>query len=499
MKLFILILINLLCNYITAQQIYFNKRIDYNHGYEEGWSILHYNDTTLIVSSTINTRIKLALSFLDSTGSIIQSKIYGDIHHNYYAGGPGSIISTRDGGFACGGSIKDSTGNGNILLYKFNSQGDTEWTRIFGDTTFQSGWQVKQTRDGGYIITGSSGTVDPADDVCLLKLDSIGNIQWWGYYGGHYDDVGLSVIQTSDGGYFVSGYTYSYGPNAGSTFNNCYAVKTDSLGNMLWNKVFGGMYAENFYTCIETKDSNLLVCGLYTNFDPYPQCCFSYAWPYFVKMDFNGNVIWDKKIGLPLFNTGASSIRELPDGSIIASGFTDDTVEFRTKGLILKLSPQGDSLWYRMYEASPGTYSDCWLYDIYPTEDKGFIAVGVLFTAPPDTGTQDTWVLKVDSNGCEVYNCLSTGVSYFQNDNKMLSAYPNPFNEKIIIESEIYNTDERSFLIVSDVIGKEIIRYSLHDGNNKQEINGNLMQAGIYFVSLVNSQGLAASARIIKN
>ena len=213
----------------------------------------------------------------------------------------------------------------------------------------------------------------------------------------------------------------------------------------------------------------------------------------------NGNIIWEKKIGSPYYNTIGTSIRELPDGNLIASGSVYDTTIYKNKGLIIKLSSQGDSLWDRMYEATPGINSDCFLNDIAQTEDKGFIAIGVLFIQAPDTGTQDTWILKVDSNGCEVTNCSYMGIINTQSENgSIVSVYPNPFNSAMIIKIESESNDIQGYITITDIFGREIFRQELFETENKFEFNGSHLDPGIYFVSLINKAGLQSTVRIVK-
>ena len=114
---------------------------------------------------------------------------------------------------------------------------DTLWTRTFGGSNSDDGFSIRQTIDGGYIITGFTNSYGAgAWDIYLLKCDMVGDLQWYNTFGGTNNDCGQCVQQTNDGGYIIAGYTYSYGAGG----KDIYLIKTDSLGNQEWYRTFGG-------------------------------------------------------------------------------------------------------------------------------------------------------------------------------------------------------------------------------------------------------------------
>ena len=140
-----------------------------------------------------------------------------------------SVAQTSDGGYIVAGRT-ESLGAGltDVYLVKTDAVGDTIWTRIYGGSGSDEneGASVAQTSDGGYIISGMTYSFGAGGDVYLVKTDSVGDTIWTRIYGGSSMDWGNSVAQTSDGGYIVAGMTESFG--AGSW--DVYLVKTDSLG-----------------------------------------------------------------------------------------------------------------------------------------------------------------------------------------------------------------------------------------------------------------------------
>ena len=149
-----------------------------------------------------------------------------------------SIEQTYDGGYIITGSTR-SYGNGSsdVLLIKTDQQGQEEWIQTFGGGYIDIGNSIKQTSDNGYIITGYTQSYgNGSRDVWLIKTNSQGNEEWNQTFGGTDDDYGYSVKQTIDGGYVLTGYSQSFG----SGESDVWLIKTDGQGNEEWNQTFGG-------------------------------------------------------------------------------------------------------------------------------------------------------------------------------------------------------------------------------------------------------------------
>jgi hypothetical protein len=169
----------------------------------------------------------LYLICTDSLGDSIWAKAYSDTVNSH----GNAVIQTTDGGFAATGQILPFYPyyTPDMYLLKTDSEGDTIWTRTFGTgDTWEEGHSVAQTSDGGYIITGEIDVSVTNRDAWLIKTDTLGNPQWEKTFGGADPDRGNSVAQTTDAGYIIAGFTWSFG--AGS--QDVYIIKTDSLGNM---------------------------------------------------------------------------------------------------------------------------------------------------------------------------------------------------------------------------------------------------------------------------
>ncbi|UCE07940.1 MAG: T9SS type A sorting domain-containing protein, partial [bacterium] len=235
------------------------------------------------------------------------------------------IESTNDGNFIIAGYTFDTSGETgrNGYLIKINGEGTELWSQIIGGSDGENFSSVKQTADNGFILCGTISTGGIGSDMYLVKTNSSGEVSWEKQYGNAGEenvDVAGSVVIAPDGGFVVAGRTTSFGAGA----NDVYVIKTDANGvqNTTWgDKTFGEEHHDGASEVITTSDGGYLIVGSIENhYEPLPINDW-YSDVYIIKLDQNGDFEWDNVYG-GLRGEGASMVRELDDGSFIICGRT---------------------------------------------------------------------------------------------------------------------------------------------------------------------------------
>jgi len=243
----------------------------------------------------------------DANGDTLWTRIYGgsDLERAY------SVQQTGDGGYVVAGQSNSfGAGLSDVYLLKTDANGDTVWTRTYGGSDWDYGQSVQQTVDDGYIIAGYTSSFGAGGyDLYLIKTDADGNLLWTRTYGGPGYDFGYSVDQTTDGGYILAGYTYSFGVGG-----DAYLVKTDANGDTLWTRVYGGRYGDQGLWVQQTSDGGYVVAGRTESFGNSLQF-------YLVKANANGDTLWTRTYG-GRADEIASSVSQTTDGGYILAGLT---------------------------------------------------------------------------------------------------------------------------------------------------------------------------------
>ena len=379
---------------------------------------------------------------------VVKLNSSGDILWQKCLGGTGddeahSIQQTSDRGFIVAGytesnddDVSDNHGGKDYWVVKLNSSGDIEWQKCLGGTSYDYANSIQQASDGGFIVAGftlsndgdvSGNHENGNSDSWVVKLNSLGDIEWQKCLGGTSGDWANSIQQTSDGGFIVAGGTDSNDGDVSGNhgYSDYWVVKLNSSGDILWQKCLGGTNPDIAHSIQETSDGGFIVAG-----------------------DTDSN-----------------------DGDV--SRNNGDNNDY----WVVKLNSSGDIEWQKCLG---GTYTDI-AHSIQETSDGGFIVAGHAGSKDGDVswnhGNYDAWVVKLTNepgriNEIENYN--------------LLSIYPNPFTENAIITFDNPKNEKYRLLII-DVTGKVVMEINEIFGNTV-EIDGSNLSAGVYVVELTCGQ-----------
>jgi hypothetical protein len=397
----------------------------------------------------------------DSDGNEIWTEYFGGEYEDYAR----TIEPTADGGFIITGFTQPSSNKRDLFLLKTDPQGGMEWIRSYDISSSDHGFCGRQTNDGGYILIGmSTNYVTGSEDILLLKTDASGNMLWYQLYGGSGYCYGHCVQQTSDGGYIVFGSTEL----SGNGSRDFYLIKTDSQGNEIWSRVYGGPYDDYGFWIEQTPDGGFICTGLWGT---------SIYWEqelYLEKMDADGNTIWDILWCEDDVATG-NSVQNTSDGGFIVTGMTRLNTE-PDKLLILKTDQDGNILWTQTVTHPYRVEGYC----IRETMNQDYIISGWAIIPPSDCRVYLAR-LQAQTSTIEV---LEDGS---QPENIILShAFPNPFNPATVISYQLSVVGHVN-LAVYDVSGRqvaELVDGWRDAGLHEVMFDGSGLASGVYIYRL---------------
>lgn len=270
--------------------------------------------------------------------------------------------------------------------------GDILWTGLYGGSETEKAYCVQQTDDGSYIIAGYTNSFGTGNrDYYLIKIDTDGDTLWTRTYGGPDDEWGRSVQQTEDGGFIIGGYV---GNNLEENYD-FFLVKTDSNGDTLWTRTYGGSDLDKAYSVQQTNDGGYIIggrTGIYTN----P----GYLWDaYLVKTDADGDTIWTRTFGESDGWDWIESVCQTDDGGYVAVGVSDYVHNETANVFLIKLDADGDSVWAHTYGGEDMDYG----YSVEQTADGGFIIGGQTGSFGP-AYYYSGYLVKTDAEGNELWS-----------------------------------------------------------------------------------------------
>jgi len=418
-----------------------------------------------------------------------------------------SIRNTSDGGYIVAGFSDSSDGDitlnkgfSDYWIVKLNSLGNIEWQKTYGGQYQDVATSVKQTTDGGYVVGGYSSSTNGdvtgnhgSSDYWIIKLDSTGNLQWQKSLGGSSGERAFDIQQTNEGSYIIAGDTYSYNGDLSTTgfgARDFWIVKLGNTGNIVWEKRFGGSGEDNAYTIIQTTDSGYIAAGATTSTNGNITSNNGQGDYWIIKLDASGNLQWQKTFGSITYDQ-AYSVSQTADENFIVAGYVSsntgaaESPAFASSQYwLVKLDPLGNILWQKDYGGNKFETA----YSIIPTADSGFVVAG-LSSSNPDSGDvtgnhggDDFWIVKLGENQ------LSTHENNLKNK---ISIYPNPAKDFVTIDHLPIGTT----ISIHDMSGRKILNKKYSE--TKVSINTSTFSNGVYIIQVDDQEKTILSEKLI--
>jgi len=313
------------------------------------------------------------------------------------------VRQTADGGYVVVGGTSSFSSTAplgaNVYLIKVEGDGHEQWQKLLGEGpemgSITTGRSIAQTPDGGYIIAGVLFTPHDGMNVCLIKADTNGNQLWQQVYGLNPEDpseeIGESVDLTTDGGFIVAGHGTP--PTTASV--QLYLLKTNSSGTLQWFRHFGGGGSDEGYCARQTTDGGYIVAGLTGSYGAGNDDL------YLIKTDSSGTLQWEKTFGGTLQDRGRS-VLQTPDGGYIVAGMTNSFHWPDIEVYLVKTDSSGTLQWEHTFNGGRDAYC------IQPTADGGYIVAGMAYVIGRG---EEVYLLKTDRDGMKQWETTLGGVN----------------------------------------------------------------------------------------
>lgn len=473
-KVLIIIIVIALKSSFLLSQVTFEKTYgnELNEYHEYGVSVQQTSDNGYIITGYSQHQVTLNRNALmvktDAYGNLIWKKHYDNSQNTR----GNCVQETTDGGFISVGYIENPfSDSSNVYVTKLDNMGDTLWTKIFSNDIKDRGMSIRQTIEGGYIITGFTCDSMWYDcDVYLIKINSIGEMEWYKTIGGLERDQAYCIEQTSDNGFIIIGSTFSFG-NGG---RDIYLIKTNENGDTSFTKTYGGFNTDNAYSIKQTSDGGYILVGETISFDQGQ----NYYDVYLIKTDEVGDTLWTKRYGGEQWEVGRS-IDLTDDGGYIITGHTESYGGSTGNVLVMKTDCSGDTLWTQTF----GGNGFDWGNSVQQTSDGGFIIAG--YSSSFGNNNIDMYLIKINGQGTlDIHRNPTTDE---------FGVFPNPANNILHIK-----TCDNTKIEIINLTGRVIYNTNVNCKTDLFSIDISGYSKGLYLVKLVSEKNSTIEKIIIK-
>jgi hypothetical protein len=452
--------------FATGQDTVFIKSYGLN-GYNYGEKIIQLEDSGYIILGNKsgfvgNTDVYLVRT--NFTGNIIWDKAYGGDEINWAE----DFISTKDKGYAIAGYMTVPENNDyNLMLIKVDSLGHLQWMKDYGGSNWDLGHSLVETPDSGFIIAGETFSYGNGNnDVFLIRTDKNGDSLWSKYYGGANEDIGYDINTCHDGNYIITGITNSFGKGG----YDVYLLKTDASGDTLWTRTFGDTLDDKAFAGIETKDHGFALAGSTLNFGAKAMDGM------LLKIDSTGSKEWLRFYGGTENEEFYDVIQNNQNQNFFMAGYTETYGYAGTKDFYMVMADPGG--WFIFGKTFGGDWTDV-AYSCITTSDKGYAAIGSTESMGP--GLSNILLVKMDSTGESNVSSYIHIYDVEEFSDQDITIYPNPVSDKLIIRSgEKFLIDN---IFLHNQLG-QLVLTNLPDDKHSANIDFHNLPDGLYIIIL---------------
>ncbi len=473
---------------IQSQTVKFNRMYRYSIYNGDGTmfhQVIQKNNNYLVFGEydTIGHYMQPFCAKFDSTGNILFWKPFRDTLKSYLLSYFNTNIQTSDGGYIISGTVRVPPNTYHGFLMKLDSNLNMQWRRYYYDTDPASLWNypdyaflsLNLTSDNGFIATGTRFKNSGKSTALAIKFDSLGNQQW---IKTHLEN---KVFSTYHSIITLPSSEYVFGGGVDSTSNfvnnDIIVIKTDSTGNNIWQKTFGGIMGEGQLSLQNHPDGSIMLS--YAKSDSAVISTGNYEG--FFKLQFHklspvtGDTLWGLSYGPFRENQLSYVFRVFSDGSALASG----TYGFaNTDSWLLHLNREGTVDWYKEYKTSNAIIMNLF-YDLQQTSDSGYIVIGRIVNSDSANSTCG-WLLKVDAQGS-----WQDSANYIMPNVKLessLEVFPNPASTEVT--ATYFSDIEQGILEIYNTMGTKLMEVKLPIGQNSHKFSVAHLAKGYYKVIL---------------
>ena len=477
-KYFTLVILTLCVYQSRSQNVVFHG----NNEEDIANSIVQYEYNFFIVGTTRKDHKRSTNYYvlqLHSNGSLKKEFVFGNTHYDIGK----DIIVDEDGIYVLGQTWDGGYGNNDMFLHKLNHEGDKKWSEFYGGPNNELGHKFIKTKDGGFSMAGHNRSLDDFGDAYLVKSNSEGEIIWESHFGERYVDHGFDVIENSNGeflligtmgGFFVANCCDFQNPDA-----DIFIVKTNSLGEKIWEKTYGGDGHDWAKEIIAAPNGGYFVCG-----STQSEGAGSFDF-FLLKIDENGNQLWFKTYGGTDFDYGESLGLNKEQNLYILGSSASFSDNFKPDHYLIKTNLEGEIIWTKTFGGEGSDYSSA----LICTSDSGCVFTGT--TSNGSLGNKDIVFYKISKTGEAL---VVSAIPPINDSIEQISVYPNPVQNKfsVFIETKI-NTNFQ--INIYNATGQKV--YQQQVATNVRSWHQPKLNRGLYLYTIQNKNKVVFNGKLV--